>query len=111
MANRNCLRSNFQILNTGGIPPKCMPGIKVSVVCDKIPTIHGVTSYIQEVYISLSTLQRSQVTKPFQVPGFEVNKLSTYTREYSTAIHIIEKNHTHSMKGFAGYIKLITLQL
>ncbi len=36
MADIKCLRSNYQILNTGGIPPKCMPGIWVSVVCDKI---------------------------------------------------------------------------
>ncbi len=29
----------------------------------------------------------------------------------STAINIIETIHTHSLKRFAGYIKLITLQL
>ncbi len=29
----------------------------------------------------------------------------------STAINIIEKNHTHSLKVFTGYIKLITVQL
>ncbi len=29
----------------------------------------------------------------------------------STATNIIETIHTHSLKGFTGYIKLITLQL
>ncbi len=29
----------------------------------------------------------------------------------STVINIIEINYTHSLKGFAGYIQLITLQL
>ncbi len=29
----------------------------------------------------------------------------------NTTINIVEKIHTHSLKGFTGYIKLITLQL
>ncbi len=79
------------------------------------------TSYLQNLPLYANTNTHNYATRTNENVHLEFIANHGYTKmcvRYqvanivnSTAINIIKKNHTHSLKAFTGYIKLITLQL
>ncbi len=78
-------------------------------------------SYLQNLPLYANTNTHNYATRTNQnvhlefIPNHEYAKMCVRYQVpnivHSTATNIIKKIHTHSLKGFTGYIKLITLQL
>ncbi len=79
----------------------------------QIPIIMFVSFLIFLIFFLIMLHELTKIYNLYQVMNVQkcVLVIKHQNIVNNTAIKVLEISHTHSMKGFAGYIQLITIQL